>query len=70
VPSGAGIDNAKATVRLDWTTPGSDWDFKVFRDTDGDGSSVDETDPVGQSAQGTTDFEETTIAEPLLVPGE
>jgi hypothetical protein len=70
VPAGAGIDNAKATVRLDWGTPASDWDFKVFRDTNGDGSSVGETDSIGQSAQGGTNFEETTISEPVLVPGE
>jgi hypothetical protein len=33
VPKGAGIDNAKATVRVDWAAPASDWDFKVFHDT-------------------------------------
>ncbi|MGH2981320.1 MAG: M14 family zinc carboxypeptidase, partial [Solirubrobacterales bacterium] len=70
VPGGAGIDNAKATVRIDWSTPVSDWDMKVFRDSDGDGSSVGETDEVGVSAQGTTAFEETTFSEPLLEPGE
>jgi hypothetical protein len=69
VPAGAGIDNAKATIRMEWGTPASDWDFKVFRDTNGDGSSVGETDPVGQSGNGTTNFEETTISEPVLVPG-
>jgi hypothetical protein len=70
VPVGPGIDNAKMTVRLDWPTPASDWDFKVFRDTNGDGSSAGETEEVGQSGNGTTNFEETTISEPLLVPGE
>jgi hypothetical protein len=69
VPSGPGIDNAKVTVRIEWATLASDWDMKVFRDTNGDGSSVGETDPVGSSAQGNTDNEQTTIGEPILTPG-
>jgi Zinc carboxypeptidase/RTX calcium-binding nonapeptide repeat (4 copies) len=68
-PQGGGVDNAKATVALEWSTPASDWDMKVFRDSNGDGSSVGETDQVGQSAQGTTNAESTTFAEPVLQPG-
>ena len=39
VPRGQGIDNARATVEVDWQSPLSDWDMKVFVDSDGDGSS-------------------------------
>ena len=63
------MDNAKATVRVEWATPASDWDMKVFRDANGDGSSVGETQVVGTSAQGTTDFEQVTIGEAQLTPG-
>ncbi|MGH2986001.1 MAG: M14 family zinc carboxypeptidase [Solirubrobacterales bacterium] len=69
VPAGPGIDNAKATIRIDWTTPASDWDMKVYRDSNGDGSSAGEGQPIGSSGQGTTSFEETTLSEPLLEPG-
>ena len=31
VPSGAGIDNAKATFRVEWPTPVSDYDMKVYK---------------------------------------
>jgi zinc carboxypeptidase len=61
VPSGPGIDNASATIRVEWTTPGSDFDVYVFRDTNGNGS-VDGGEPEeGSSAQGTTDFEQVTL---------
>lgn len=73
VPSGPGIDNAKASVRVQWATIASDWDMKIFRDTDGDGTSVGEAQrgetPVGTSGSGTTDSEATTISEPALEPG-
>jgi hypothetical protein len=69
VPSGAGIDNAKATIAITWSTPSSDWDMYVYRDADGDGSSAGETEPIAASAQGTTNSEQTTIEEPVLVPG-
>lgn len=69
VPSGEGIDNAKATVRIEWPTPASDWDMKVFRDSNGDGSSVGETELVASSAAGVTNFEEAPFAEPVLTPG-
>jgi hypothetical protein len=66
---GAGVDNAKATVRIEWLTPASDWDMKVFRDTNGDGSSVGETQVLGTSGQGPSDFEQVTIGEAQLTPG-
>ncbi|PTX64410.1 serine protease AprX [Melghirimyces profundicolus] len=44
-----------ATVRIDWTNPATDLDLYVYGP---DGSLV------GKSAQGVTDFEETTILDP------
>jgi zinc carboxypeptidase len=58
VPSGAGIDNARATIRVEWATPASDYDMKVLRD------GVE----VGSSGQGTTNFEEVTLGDPA--PGD
>lgn len=70
VPQGAAVDNAKASVRVDWPAPTSDWDMQIFRDANGDGSSEGETQVVGASQQGTTNFEETTVTEPALRAGE
>jgi hypothetical protein len=67
-PNENGVDNAKVTVRIDWPTPASDWDLRLFTDSDGDGSSVGETE-VAQSGQGPTNFEEAEISEPMLQPG-
>jgi hypothetical protein len=61
VPSGTGIDNGKATFRIEWLTPASDYDLKVYK-ADAAGAATGE--PVGTSGQGTTSFEETTILEP------
>jgi hypothetical protein len=61
VPSGAGIDNAKATFRIEWPTPASDWDMKVYR-ADASGNATG--DPVATSGQGTTNFEEAVVADP------
>jgi len=64
VPTGAGIDNATATVDLQWGTAASDYDMTVFRDSNGDGSSLNETQSVGTSAAGTTNNESATFGEP------
>jgi Zinc carboxypeptidase/RTX calcium-binding nonapeptide repeat (4 copies) len=71
VPGGDGVDNESATVAIEWATPASDWDMKVFRDIDGDDTSINETaaDEVGQSAQGTTAVESATFVEPELPDG-
>ena len=58
VPSGAGIDNARTTIRVEWSTPASDYDMKVLRD----GREV------GSSGQSTTNFEQVTLGDPA--PGE
>ncbi len=70
VKGGKGIDNGKATVRITWPSPASDWDMKVFKDSDGDGTSEGETDVVGSSADGTTNVESSTIAGPEFKPGK
>jgi hypothetical protein len=61
VPSGAGIDNGFATVRVEWATPGSDYDLYVFKDTNGNGIADDGEPSEGSSTQGTTDFEQVTL---------
>jgi hypothetical protein len=70
IPSGGGIDNAEVTVRIDWATTDSDWDLRIFRDSNGDGSSVGETEEVASSGQGFTTFEEATFAEPFAPDGK
>ncbi len=66
VPGGEGVDNAKATVRIEWATPTSDWDMKIFR-ADASGNATG--DPVAQSGQGTTNFEEAVLG-PDPAPGD
>ena len=68
VPSGG--DNAFATIRAEWATPGSDWDMKIYEDRDGSGSITSGDVEIGASEQGPTDFEQTTLAEPVLAPGK
>jgi hypothetical protein len=72
VEGGQGVDNGIAIIRAQWATVASDWDMKIFRDSDGDESSVGETDQVGSSlgVGGTTDAEATTIKRPKLKPGD
>ena len=64
---GAPFDNGFAVIRIEWPTPASDWDMKVYRDVNGDGRSAG--DPkIGESGQGTTDFEQSTLGDPA--PGK
>jgi Zinc carboxypeptidase len=64
VPSGTGIDNAKATVRIEFT-PVSDWDMKIYR-ADASGNATG--DPVAVSGNGVTSgalgFEEAALLDP------
>jgi Zinc carboxypeptidase len=64
VPSGPGIDNAKATFRIEFS-PLSDWDMKIYR-ADANGNATG--DPVAVSGHGATDgelgYEEATILDP------
>ncbi|MDX6650319.1 MAG: hypothetical protein QOJ97_2270 [Solirubrobacteraceae bacterium] len=59
IPNDPTKDNAVAVVRIDWTTPASDWDMRVYR-ADASGQPVGT--PVGASQQGTTVYEQTKIA--------
>ena len=62
VPTGAGVDNSKATFSVTWGSPVSDYDIEVYEDTDANG--VDTGDPkLGTSAQGTTNGESTTVGD-------
>ncbi len=70
VPGGQNVDNGKATVRITWPSPTTDWDMKVFADTDGDKTSEGETKVFGSSATGPSNVEETTIAGPQFKPGK
>jgi hypothetical protein len=54
VPSGEGIDNATARVRIEWATPVSDYDMKILKDGQ----------VVATSGQGATNFEEAVLADP------
>ena len=65
-------DNEAATVHIEWPSPANDWDVKVFRDTDGDGTSAGEpvSAEVGQSAQGPTTEETTTFVDPETASGK
>ncbi len=67
-----GIDNGIASIRAQWSTVASDWDMRIFRDSDGDESSEGETDQVSSSlgVGGTTDSESTTIKRPKLKSGD
>jgi len=61
VPSGPGIDNASATIRLDWQTIFADYDASVFRvDENGDrvGTALASSEIRG------ADFEQVTLNEP------
>ena len=67
IPDGAGTDNDAATVNVSWTVPVNDWDIKVFRDTDSNGTSVGEPAgaEVGQSGNSPPGTEESvTFVDP------
>jgi hypothetical protein len=65
VPSGAGIDNAKATFRIEFA-PVSDWDMKIYR-ADANGNATG--DAVAVSGHGLTDgelgYEEASVLDPV-----
>ena len=61
IPNDPGRDNDSANVEIEWNTAGSDWDMKVFRDSNGDGKSAGEKQEIGTSATGTTSREGVTI---------
>ncbi|MBA2580486.1 MAG: zinc carboxypeptidase [Thermoleophilaceae bacterium] len=60
---GAPADNGRASIRIDWGAPTSDYDMAVYR-RGSDGALT----PVGVSGQGDTTFEQVILADPA--PGE
>jgi hypothetical protein len=65
VPSGPGVDNASATIRIEWNTPASDYDMEIYR---ANAAGVATGQPIASSAQGPTDFEQAAIG-PDPAPG-
>jgi hypothetical protein len=63
VPASNEFDNDSAVVRVEWATPASDWDVKVFKDSNGDGSSEGEGDPIGASGSAPTSSEQASVAD-------
>jgi hypothetical protein len=45
---GGGINNEYTHVEVTWATPASDWDLEIYRDSNGDGSSENEGEPVAE----------------------
>jgi hypothetical protein len=66
VPSGTGIDNAKATFRVEWPTPVSDYDMKIYK---ANAAGAATGDPVATSGNGVTGgqlgFEEASVLDPV-----
>ena len=60
---GAPADNGRASIRIDWGTPTSDYDMAVYR-RGADGTLT----AVGVSGQGDTTFEQVVLGDPP--PGE
>ena len=68
VPSGG--DNESMEVSVDWATPTSDYDVKLFEDSNGDGRSQDSEPVVGTSQNGATNQEKVSAVRPGLQPGK
>jgi hypothetical protein len=66
--SGGGIDNEFAHVEITWATPATDWDLEIYRDSNGDGSSENEGEPVADSTSGPGTSERATLG-PDVEPG-
>ncbi|MDQ3644934.1 MAG: peptidase M14 [Actinomycetota bacterium] len=62
--NGPGVDNETFTVRIEWQTITSDWDTRLFRDTNANGTLEAGEPEVGTSQQGATDFEQVTLSGP------
>jgi hypothetical protein len=64
-------DNATMSVRVSWTSPASDWDVKLYEDTNGDAKSQDDEPVVGTSQTGPGNVEEVSASgSPRLQPGK
>ena len=64
-------DNATMSVRVSWTSPASDWDVKLYEDTNGDAKSQNDEPVVGTSQTGPGNVEEVSASgRPRLQPGK
>ncbi|MDQ4125892.1 MAG: hypothetical protein M3134_09865, partial [Actinomycetota bacterium] len=64
-------DNRSANIRVVWLTPSSDWDVKLFEDTNGNGDANPGDKEVAVSEQGATTEEEVGITgAPKLTAGK
>ena len=64
-------DNASMNVRVSWQAQASDWDIKLYEDSNGDGKSANETTVVGTSQTGPSNVEEVSAqGTPRLTPGK
>ena len=66
--SGGGIDNEYAHVEIAWSTEATDWDLEIYRDSNGDGSSEGEGEPVASSTTAPNTSERATLG-PDVAPG-
>jgi hypothetical protein len=58
-------------VRVEWPTPTSDWDVRLYEDTNGDGVSQDDEPIAGKSQTGPSNFEEVSVGgQPRLAAGK
>jgi hypothetical protein len=64
-------DNATMSVRVSWASPASDWDVKLYEDTNGDSRSQNDEPVVGTSQTGPGNVEEVSASgQPRLEPGK
>jgi hypothetical protein len=63
-------DNETMSVKVAWATPTSDYDVKLYEDTNGDGRSQTDEPVVGTSQNGATDEENVSASRPGLQPGK
>jgi hypothetical protein len=66
----AGGDNESMEVKVSWATPTSDYDVKLYEDSNGDGRSQNSEPVVGTSQNGTNNAETVSAVRPGLQPGK
>ena len=72
VPQGGGVDNAKIKIRVEWATPASDWDVRLYADANSDEVPDDPTSSLSASQTGPSSFEvvgaSESVTDPKLAP--
>ena len=63
-------DNETMSVKVAWASPASDYDVKLFEDTNGDGRSQDSEPVVGTSQNGATSEETVSAVAPRPAAGQ